>query len=221
MLLEDDLDFYNLLKYHDAGNELQDENELIDQIFPPKEVTTETGETLTKYVSRAQPSRLDAQILQERLDRCLAERMANSKGLCEVREELYSNAFDELIRQVVLDNPDRGMLLVRIRDQNKMVLGAYKELTHGAAIRFGLRKQLDAEQTLINAKDDVIKLKKSNAELETNIIYLENAFADAEGKEKEKRISTREKRKKEIYFLAQLGEKLERLMERHNNTSNS
>mmetsp|Transcript_14082 Transcript_14082/g.20820 ORF Transcript_14082/g.20820 Transcript_14082/m.20820 type:complete len:221 (+) Transcript_14082:2582-3244(+) len=220
MLLENGLDFYNLLKYDDSGNASQDENELIDHIFPPKEVKTETGEILKRYVSRAKPSRQDVHILQERLDRCLTERMASTKGLCEVREDLYSKAFDELIRQVALENPDRGMLLVRIRDQNKMVLDSYKELTHGASLRFGLRKQRDAEKTLDDANEILSKLQQDNVELEAKVIYLQNALADAEDNDKKERALIHEKRKKEIDFLTQLGENLERLIDKHKNASN-
>ena len=36
------------------------------------------------------------------------ERQARESGICPVREELFSQCFDEIIRQVTLDNPERG-----------------------------------------------------------------------------------------------------------------
>ena len=31
-------------------------------------------------------------------------------GICPVREDLYKQSFDELIRQVTLDGPERGFI---------------------------------------------------------------------------------------------------------------
>ena len=54
--------------------------------------------------------------MRDRLDRMLEDRQARSKGVCGIREELYSQAFDEIIRQVAVDCPERGLLLMRVRD---------------------------------------------------------------------------------------------------------
>ena len=47
----------------------------------------------------------------------LQQRQARETGICPVREELYAQCFDELIRQVTLDQPERGLLLMRVRDE--------------------------------------------------------------------------------------------------------
>jgi hypothetical protein len=38
-------------------------------------------------------------------------------GICPVREELYSQCFDELIRQITINCAERGLLLLRVRDE--------------------------------------------------------------------------------------------------------
>ena len=43
---------------------------------------------------------MDVVALQEALDKKLAERQARDTGICPVRDDLYAQAFDELIRQV-------------------------------------------------------------------------------------------------------------------------
>jgi dynein light intermediate chain len=43
-----------------------------------------------------------------------------------VRRELYSQVFDELIRQVTINCSERGLLLLRIRDEIRMTLAAYQ-----------------------------------------------------------------------------------------------
>ncbi len=35
---------------------------------------------------------------------------------------------DELIRQVTIESPERGLLLLRVRDEIRMTLDAYKTL---------------------------------------------------------------------------------------------
>ena len=62
-----------------------------------------------------------------------------------MREELYSQSFgaahlsrnltvlrfratDELIRQVTIESPERGLLLCRVRDEVRMTIAAYQTL---------------------------------------------------------------------------------------------
>ena len=61
---------------------------------------TEDGQLWVQYVSSTPATRLDVINLQEELDRKLQQRQARETGICPVREELYSQTFDELIRQV-------------------------------------------------------------------------------------------------------------------------
>ena len=49
---------------------------------------------------------------------------ARDSGICPVREELYSQCFDELIRQITINCIERGNLLVRVRDEVRMFKGA-------------------------------------------------------------------------------------------------
>lgn len=65
---------------------------------------------------------------QEELDQKLAERQARETGICAVREHLYQQGFDELIRQITLDGPERGLLLLRVRDEVRMTIDALKTL---------------------------------------------------------------------------------------------
>ena len=54
-------------------------------------------------------------------------------GICPIREELLSQCFDEIIRQVTINCPERGinfynysgLLLMRVRDELKMTIAAY------------------------------------------------------------------------------------------------
>ena len=44
----------------------------------------------------------------------------------QVRRELYSQCFDELIRQSTINCAERGLLMLRVRDELKMTLMAYQ-----------------------------------------------------------------------------------------------
>ena len=66
--------------------------------------------------------------LDEMLDQKLMQRQARNSGICPMREELFMQVFDELIRQVTLNLPERGLLLLRVRDETMMTIGAYQIL---------------------------------------------------------------------------------------------
>ena len=46
--------------------------------------------------------------------------------MCQVRRELYAQCFDELIRQSTINCTERGLLLLRVRDELRMTLHAYQ-----------------------------------------------------------------------------------------------
>ncbi|RYE82033.1 MAG: hypothetical protein EOO65_06020 [Methanosarcinales archaeon] len=52
---------------------------------------------------------------------------------------------DELIRQVTVNCAERGLLLLRVRDEVRMTLAAFQSL-YESSIAFGMRKALMAEQ---------------------------------------------------------------------------
>jgi dynein light intermediate chain len=52
--------------------------------------------------------------------------------------------FDEIIRQATLNLPERGLLLMRVRDNLKMTFAAYQTLYEGSLV-FGSRKAHVAE----------------------------------------------------------------------------
>ena len=52
---------------------------------------------------------------------------------------------DELIRQVTINCSERGLLLLRVRDEIRMTIAAYQTL-YESSVAFGMRKALQAEQ---------------------------------------------------------------------------
>ena len=103
------------------GSEASKAEDYLNSILPPREYS-DAGQLWVQYVSPIPATRLDVIILQEELDKKLQERQARETGICPIREELYSQAFDELIRQVTINCAERGFLLVRVRDEIKMTI---------------------------------------------------------------------------------------------------
>lgn len=71
--------------------------DILNAILPPRE-WLENGKHYIQYVSHAEASRVDVARLREMLDQKLMERQARESGICPVREELFSQCFDEIIR---------------------------------------------------------------------------------------------------------------------------
>lgn len=63
---------------------------------------------------------------------------------------------DELIRQETLNCMERGLLLVRVRDELRMSLAAYENL-YDSGVAFGIRKALLSER----GKMDIVERVRS------------------------------------------------------------
>ncbi|XP_038016825.1 axonemal dynein light intermediate polypeptide 1 isoform X4 [Motacilla alba alba] len=122
----------------------QQPQELLNAILPPRE-WEEAQKLWVQEVSTAPSTRRDVVQLQEQLDRQLQQRQARETGLCPVRRELYAQCFDELIRQSTVSCAERGLLLLRVRDELQLTLAAYQAL-YESSVAFGVRKALQAEQ---------------------------------------------------------------------------
>jgi len=76
----------------------------------------------------------------------------------------FNNPYlDELIRQITINCAERGLLLLRVRDEARMTVSSYETL-YESSIAYGIRKALMAEQR--------------RTELEAKIKSLDNAKAD-------------------------------------------
>jgi dynein light intermediate chain, axonemal len=64
---------------------------------------------------------------------------------------------DELIRQITLECAERGLLLLRVRDEIRMTIAAYQTL-YESSVAFGMRKALQAEQ---GKADMELKVRKA------------------------------------------------------------
>ena len=168
-----------------------------------------------QYISKEPASRLDVITLQERLDFKLKERTARETGICPVREELYGQCYDELIRHVALDGPERGLLLMRVRDEIRMTVDAYKTL-YGSSVNFGIKKQIKAENGIPELEEQLETLDNSKSRLELEVQELRSKLEIVEKREIEKKASDEKRRKEELDFLKYQGQHLDSFLKQMN-----
>lgn len=134
------------------------------------------------------------------LDQKLMERQARESGICPVREELFSQCFDEIIRQVTLSEPERGLLLLRVRDEIKMTIAAYQTL-YQSSVTFAMRKQLQAEHGKADLEKTIEQLESKKTKLENKVQELKSKIDAIEKRNKERKEVEIKKREQEVEFL--------------------
>ncbi|KAM6910529.1 axonemal dynein light intermediate polypeptide 1 [Xenentodon cancila] len=189
----------------------QEHEDILDSILPPREWKN-GNELWVQKVSSAPSTRGEVVNLGERLEKLLQEKQARQVGICPIRRELYSQCFDELIRQVTVTCAERGLLLLWVRDEIKMTIDAYQTL-YESSIAFGMRKALLAEQ----GKDDMIN-RISDLENEKQDLMKQlneqKALCDAiEKREAEKRLLEEKKYNEKIDSLTMTNKQLKAQLE--------
>jgi len=185
--------------------------DILNSILPPRE-WTEDGQLWVQYVSSTPATRLDVINLQEQLDRKLQQRQARETGICPIREELYAQCFDELIRQVTINCAERGLLLLRVRDEIRMTIAAYQTL-YESSIAFGMRKALMAEHRKAEMEAKVKQLEAEKDDLEHQVHELTSRCEMIQKREAERRAMDERKHGEEVEKLKQVNEQLKSNLE--------
>ncbi|EDQ87594.1 uncharacterized protein MONBRDRAFT_33249 [Monosiga brevicollis MX1] len=185
--------------------------EILNAILPPREFS-EQGQLWVQSVSAGPATRIDVINLQEQLDGKLQQRQARETGICPVRRELYSQVFDELIRQVTVECAERGLLLLRVRDELRMTLAAYQTL-YESSVAFGMRKALQAEAGKGDMAGEIDQLKQENADLQAEVMKLKAKCEEIEQREKERRATEQRQHEEELQFLKRTNQQLKTQLE--------
>jgi dynein light intermediate chain, axonemal len=186
------------------------DKETLNSMFLPRE-WEEQGKKYIQYVSPEKATREQSRDLFKALDEKIRERQAREKGICPVREELYAQCFDEIIRQVTIESPERGLLLLRVRDEIRMTISSYQTL-YDSAILFGIRKQLQAESGKEEYKKKLEELEDKKIKLTNDKIRLENQLKAIEKRIREKNEIETQRRESEATFLRQQNDNLEKFL---------
>lgn len=185
--------------------------EILNSILPPR-LWEENGQMWMQSVSSVPATRQDVINLQEKLDALLQQSQAREIGICPVRRELYTQCFDELIRQVTINCMERGLLLLRIRDEMVMSMNAYETL-YCSSIAFGLRKALQSQEGKEKLVEYVAQLEHDKETLENTISDMKLRAEQIERRNSELRAAVEKKHAEEIVFLKKTNAQLKAQLE--------
>uniref|UniRef100_A0A6U4N7B2 Dynein light intermediate chain n=1 Tax=Hemiselmis andersenii TaxID=464988 RepID=A0A6U4N7B2_HEMAN len=180
------------------GKALQTED-ILNAILPPRE-WTEDGELWVQYVSAVPATRSDAISLGESLDQRLQLRRARDSGICTIREELYAQAFDELIRQITIECAERGLLLLRIRDEARMRIAAYQTL-YESSLAFAVRKAILGEDGKTEIEGKIKEMTADKKDKNKQLQELQERFDTLDSREEERWETMKKKQFQEIRSL--------------------
>ena len=163
----------------------------LNKILPPKKIT-DNDQIWVQYVTCTPCAKEDVIILQDELDRRLQTEQVRETGICPIREKLYVECFDELIRQVTINCLERGILLMRIKKELIMTVETYQNL-YESALAYGIRVLLIAEDDKKDLQKEIDEDQNEIDQLESEIQEIEYALKE----HKERDVKEREERKKE------------------------
>ncbi|XP_066538731.1 axonemal dynein light intermediate polypeptide 1 [Hoplias malabaricus] len=189
----------------------QQTEEILNAILPPRE-WTENNQLWVQQVSSTPCTRMDVVHLQEQLNLKLQQRQARETGICPVRREIYSQCFDELIRQVTINCAERGLLLLRVRDEIRMTIAAYQTL-YQSSVAFGIRKALQAEQGKSDMEGKISDLENEKKDLERQLNEQKAKCEAIERRESERRQVEEKKHTEEVQFLKRTNQQLKAQLE--------
>ncbi|XP_065179600.1 33 kDa inner dynein arm light chain, axonemal-like [Sycon ciliatum] len=190
---------------------LKETDEILSAILPPRE-WQESGQLWVQPVSSTPATRMEVLGLKELLDTRIQQRQARETGICPVRRELYSQCFDEIIRQVTIECSERGLLLLRVRDEIKMTLQAYQTL-YESSVAFGMRKALQSEQGKSDMKERIVELEEEVKQQEKMVADWKNKYEALEKREAERRVADQTKHQEEMQFAKRTNQQLKTQLE--------
>ncbi|KAL5236682.1 hypothetical protein ACI65C_004092 [Semiaphis heraclei] len=164
----------NNVRSMDSGDYVDEPKQLnctkvLNSILPPKEWEVD-GKTFSQQISIQPATNRDVKNLVEKFDTYLKEYNTKGVGICPIKQKIYSECFNEVIRQVTLNCSERGYMLIRIRDELQMTIDGYKEV-YESALAHRIRKSLQAsrEHRRSELSKSVKYLRSDNKRLEDEL----------------------------------------------------
>lgn len=166
-------------------------DKILPAVLPPRVVRfydskAQRERLLVQPVSKVQCSRPHLSELKEVIDYKLVDARARMSGVCPVRRAIFSMLADELLRQITIDCPERGLLLRKIRDEVDMSIDAYQSLFDAShaygqhALHEATRGRAEMLARISGLIDDTAALRKEVRRLETKHLALVKAADEQE-----------------------------------------
>eukprot|EP00999_Lentomonas_sp_LEN2_P000295 NODE_1291_length_918_cov_109.595449_g1245_i0.p1 GENE.NODE_1291_length_918_cov_109.595449_g1245_i0~~NODE_1291_length_918_cov_109.595449_g1245_i0.p1 ORF type:complete len:246 (-),score=33.33 NODE_1291_length_918_cov_109.595449_g1245_i0:81-818(-) len=170
----------------------------LNKLFPSVQ-WNDAGEEFIQAVSSEDLGSNGVLDAQQRLDEQLQVCNARSSGICPVREALFSQCLDELIRQTTIGCVERGELLAELRDELDMRIDGYRYMYDTAC-------QLSHRHTLLLHKTAELKAAREKLQEEADIadrrLVEQRCKLDAlEKQENDRKAADEQKHQQEVAFL--------------------
>lgn len=192
-------------------------DKILSAVLPPRtfSVYDEVNDTTLDFVQcvrKQQASRRELEELRRMFEFKLGECKARMIGICPVRTAMFDMLGDELLRQVTIDQPERGLLLRRIRDESKMTLEAYQSL-HSASTQYGARKLAEGARGCPEMLERIAQLTKETTALHLEVKRLEARHASLSRCVEEQISSDSKRHNEEKAFLENSKKRLQQHLE--------
>ncbi|CAJ1992103.1 Axonemal inner arm dynein light chain [Leishmania donovani] len=158
-------------------------------------------------VSAAPAFREDVVALHATLQKRLEERRARPTGLCPIRRALYCDLFSELVRQITVEEPARGLLLARVREEAEHALQVHAALLREGQ-RFVASKLMQDKHDALALKERIAALRQEKVALEVQKHELLETLKEMEQRFEEERQLRRKQQQDEVKYLRHANQQL-------------
>jgi hypothetical protein len=159
-------------------------DKILPAVLPPRRFAyyderTGADVEVIQPVSKQQALREDLHNLEQLLDFKLKDSKARMMGLCPVRSAIVEMAAEELLRQIVIDLPERGLLLRRVLNESRMTTDAWRSLNVEATL-YCTRQLHDGAKGNPEILDKIVQLTSQVTTLRATVKSLETKHASLE-----------------------------------------
>ncbi|KAG2809286.1 hypothetical protein PC116_g5356 [Phytophthora cactorum] len=170
-----------------SKNKVSLSRKIMDALLPPKTWQDAQGKW-QRMVSMLPATRTETQRFQETFDQLLEQYQARAHAICPVREKFFLQVFEELVREVACECPERGLVLLRVHNELQLTIEAHQTLYHNS-IAYGRQKAVQAEAGVGELEKEIGRLKAEQEslvsrkkELEHKVMFLEEQHSEEEKK---------------------------------------
>jgi dynein light intermediate chain len=180
-------------------------DKILPAILPPRRFSVydeATGHELeaVQAVSRRQALREDLAAMERMLDFKLSDSKARMMGLCPVRSAILEMVGDELLRQIAIDLPERGLLLRRVMNESRMTTDAWRSLNAEASL-YCTRQLHDGAKGNPEILDRIAQLTSQVTTLRAAVKSLETKHSSLERSVAEQALADQKRYNEEKAFL--------------------
>jgi len=156
--------------------------EVLNMILPPIEFVNIKAQKCLQYVLTTPAKITDVYELQNQLDNALQNDQARETGICPIREKIYGEFFEELIREITINCSQRGILLMKIKKEFRSIIENFQQL-YISSLAFGIRESLAGENLDAHLRLDIDETQATINKLEEEIANLEDELINMEDSE--------------------------------------